>query len=109
MKNKIKQDHVRGTVKAAILKGDPDFPSLVATSVYDTKPVHFLSMVATTIEWIVKERLVYNKETDRQEVMRFLSLNVNNDSNCDMGHVENADQLRNYYLFDHCLRRFKWW
>ena len=29
---------VRGTVKAAVLMGDPDCLNLVATSVYDTKP-----------------------------------------------------------------------
>ncbi len=40
--NKAKQVLVRGTVKAAVLKGDTSCPNLVATSVYDTKPVHFL-------------------------------------------------------------------
>ena len=35
---------VRGTVKAEVLKGEPKFPALVATSVYDTKTVHLLSM-----------------------------------------------------------------
>ena len=35
---------VRGTVKAAVLKGDKQCPDLVAASVYDTKPVHFLLM-----------------------------------------------------------------
>ena len=43
---------VRGTVKVAVLKGDSQCPDLVATSVYDTKPVHFLSMSAESIKWI---------------------------------------------------------
>jgi hypothetical protein len=52
--NKRDQMKVRQTVKAAILKGDPDCPDLVATSVYDTKPVHFLSMSCSSIRWIIK-------------------------------------------------------
>lgn len=37
---------VRGTVKAALLLGDDRVQYLVASSVYDTKPVHYLSMVS---------------------------------------------------------------
>ena len=47
MKNKKKQIEVRGTVKVAVLQGDEKFPNLVASSIYDTKPVQFLSMVCT--------------------------------------------------------------
>jgi len=36
VKNKKKQEEVRGTTKAAVLEGDPDCPNLVAISVYDT-------------------------------------------------------------------------
>ena len=39
--NKAHQEKVRGTVCAAELVGDNDCPSLIAVSVYDTKPVHF--------------------------------------------------------------------
>ena len=44
-KSKNKQLEVRGTLKASVIQGDPDFPKLIATSVYDTNPVHYLSMV----------------------------------------------------------------
>ena len=43
---------VRGTVKAAVLDGDPDVPNLVAVSYYDQKPVHFLSTICESIHWI---------------------------------------------------------
>jgi hypothetical protein len=55
-KNKIKQEALRGTVKVSVLRGDQDCPCMVAASVYDTKLVHFLSMMCECIEWIVKER-----------------------------------------------------
>jgi Transposase IS4 len=54
-KNKNKQEALRGTVKVSVLKGDPDWPAMVAASVYDTKPVHFLSMMCELIQWVVKE------------------------------------------------------
>ena len=46
VKNITQQRDVRGTVKAAVLEGDLGCPNLVASSVYDTKPVHYLSMVS---------------------------------------------------------------
>ena len=42
--NRKEQEKVRGTVIAAELVGDSKRPSLIAVSVYDTKPVNFLSM-----------------------------------------------------------------
>ena len=38
------------TAKVAVLKGDSLCENLVATSVYDTKPVHFLSMMCDNIK-----------------------------------------------------------
>ena len=50
---------VRGTTKAAVLEGDDNCPGLlVAISVYDNRPVHFLSMAAESLKWIEKERNV---------------------------------------------------
>ena len=45
-------EKVRHTVKAAILKGDEVCKDLVSISVYDTKPVYFLTSVATEIKWM---------------------------------------------------------
>ena len=50
VKNVNHRRAVRGTVKVAVLEGDPGCPNLIATSVYDTKPVHYLSMVSQSIE-----------------------------------------------------------
>jgi hypothetical protein len=108
-KNKKEQMKVRGTVKAAILLGDPACPNLVATSVYDTKPVHFLSMSCDSIKWIVKTRDVYCVDTKKIETIRFLCLNINDDYNAGMGHVDVSDQLRNCYQMDHWARKQKWW
>ena len=60
-----KQLEVRGTKKSAILKGEPKCPDLIATSVYDTKPVHYLSMSSEELKWVVCEKDVYNIETGK--------------------------------------------
>jgi len=109
VKNPKEVQQVRGTVKVAVLKGDPGCPDLIAASVYDTKPVHFMSMAAELIQWVRKQRLVFNPDTGSMETMRFLRLNINNDYNFGMGGVDIADQLRNYYRMDHWLRMTKWW
>ena len=75
VKNRKKKIQVRGTVKAAILQGDKECPGLVASSIYDKKPVHFLSMVCTKIKWVEKIRKVYNVDTGLIETMKFLRMN----------------------------------
>ena len=50
VKNRNKLIQLRGTVKAAVLQGDKEFPDLVSSRIYDTKPVNFLSMVRTEIK-----------------------------------------------------------
>ena len=69
------------TVKAAVLEGVPPLPFLVAVSVYDTKPVHFLSMTCMSIAWIMKTRMLFDRETGSTHPMNFLRLNVNDEYN----------------------------
>lgn len=56
VKTPAENEKVCGTVKSAILSGDPEVPDLVAISVYDTKPVNFLSMYCETVQWVKKTR-----------------------------------------------------
>ena len=108
-KSKKNQLLVRGATKAAVLKGDPNCPDLVATSVYDSVPVHYLSMTCEKLKWIVCEKLVYNIDTGIKELLKFLRMSFINDYNYGMGDVDIADQLRNSYRFDHWMRKKKWW
>jgi len=99
----------RGNVKAAVLEGDEQCPQLVAVSTYDTKPVHFISMIAESIKWISKHKKVWNKHEAGLNAIEFLRVNVNDDYNNKMNSVDVADQLRNQYRMDHWLRNKKWW
>ena len=75
-------------MKVDVLREDKGYPNLVASSVYDTKPVHFLSMVCQQLKWIVKEKPVFNVETGIVESLRFLRMNTINDYNNNMDHVD---------------------
>jgi Transposase IS4 len=100
---------VRGTVKVAVLKGDENCPNMIAASVYDAKPVYFISMIHKEIKWVKNINRVYSKVTKKMEDNLFLRLNINTDYNHKMNSVDSADQLRNSYRFDHWLRMRKWW
>ena len=73
-KSRKKQLEVRETTKSAILKGDPKCPDLIATSVYNTKPVHYLIMSNEELKWVVCEKDVYNVDTGANETLQFLRM-----------------------------------
>ena len=104
-KSRKKHLEVRGTTKAAILKGDPNCPDLIATSVYDNKPLHYLSMPSEELKWVVCEKDVYNIYTDAKEPLQFLRMCYINDYNQQMRDMDVADQLINNYWFDLLLRK----
>ena len=108
-KNREHQLRVRGTAKAAVLKGDVDCPNLIAASVYDTKPVHYLSMISKNIQWVEKATKVYNVDTNEVEELKFLRMGFIDQYNNTMGDVDLADQLRGSYRFDMWVRNRKWW
>jgi len=100
---------VRGTVKAALLLGDDRVQCLVASSVYDTKYVHYLSMVLIRIEWIEVKKKAFNVDTNQWEEIKFLRMNFINNYNFTMGHVDVNDQLRGSYCIELWVRNRKWW
>ena len=96
-------------MKAAVLDGDEEVPGLLAISYYDQKPIHFLSTICEKIKWVECEKKVYCVETEQVETLKFLRLSINNEYNYGMGSVDIADQLRNYYHYDHWIWKRKWW
>ena len=102
-------DRMRGETKAEVLEGDNDFHRLVAFSVYDSKPVHFLSMAANKLAWERNERPVYDKTKGKVVNMPFYRTSVQNFYNHYMNSVDTADQLRGSYNFQHWMRNRKWW
>ena len=99
----------QGTVKANMMKYGPERKGFIGVSFYDIKPAHFLSRSAESLEWTTKYCMVYCNLQKKMERLDFLRLNINDEYNFSMGDVDVADQLRNQYLFDHFLWKFKSW
>ena len=86
----------RGSVKAAVLKDDAKVKDMVAFSVYDTKPVHFISTAATSLKWVKKQRTVFDTRTSQSIIMEFLRTELQDKYNNGMNDVDISDQLRKY-------------
>ena len=95
LKKKKESDAVNvcGTVKAAVLTGDNLYRNLAAVYIYDTKPVHFLSFMRESIEWVKKLRKVYDKVSKKKIPVTFLCLNVNDCYNNHMKDIDVHDQI----------------
>jgi hypothetical protein len=92
-KNKDGAEKLRGTTKAARLDNLPGCPDMLAVSTYDTKPVHILSTAAESVEWVAKERKVWDANENKKSLIKFLRLNVIEDYNNNMNRTDIADQL----------------
>ena len=60
LKSKQVQIDTRVTSKEAVTQGDPKCNNLTEASMYDTTPVHYISMFSEELKWIVKEKECFN-------------------------------------------------
>ena len=89
-----KADEVRGTMKAAVLKGDSKSSDLVVTSCYDQKPFYMLSASIQELTWDVIEKKVWSNKLNREIIFKFLRSNMSNEYNFEMNDNDIADQIR---------------
>ena len=87
-----KAQTLRGTTKAAVLVGDENCKDLVVFSVYDVKPVYFISMAAENLNWKVKERKVYDPTKNKEINLKYLRTEIQENYNYNMNAVDIADQ-----------------
>ena len=69
------QIDTREIVNTEGTEGDPKCTNLIAASVYDTKPVHYTSMVSEKLKWIIKEKECFNIETRKVKNLGLLRMN----------------------------------
>ena len=99
---------VHGNVKAAVLEGGPGCTNLVTYSIYDTKPVHYLSIVTLELKWIVKDKVVCNVDTVPTEILKFPRMNNIHHNKSIMVNVDNTDQLIGSCSVDHWFSNRNW-
>ena len=74
--NKDVAEKARGIVKVIVVEGDPGAKYLLVISIYDSKPVYFLSSVLDRVYWQIKTRKVYNPSTHKIYVMKYHHTNL---------------------------------
>ena len=95
--------------KLLFYKVNPSCSKLIAYSVYDAKPVYFLTTAAEKVCWDKNMLSVYD-ETQRKKVkINYYQSNIQNFDNFHMNSVDVADQLRSPYGFQHWVQNRKWW
>lgn len=104
-----KADAARGTVKAAVLKGDSKSHDLVIASCYDQKPYYMQSHSCSDITWDTITKRVYSMSEQQKIDFGFLRLNLSNEYNYEMNDNDIADQYRLHYRMMRFQRNYKWW
>ena len=78
-----------------MLEGCVEFPYLVVFSVYETKPVHFLSMADEKLVWNINKKEIYNKATKKKVSVQIYPTELNFFYNNNMDSFDVANQLHN--------------
>ena len=104
---KLNKSRAIGEIKAGVIEGDAYCSGLVCCSIYDTKPIHFLTMASEEIKYITKERDVYDIQNHNRVAMGFHRKNLQEEYNYGMNKIGLGDQLVNYYLMDIWKWKFK--
>ena len=52
----------RRTEKEAVPEGDPKCTNLIEDIMYDTTPVHYISIISEELKWFVKEKECFNSD-----------------------------------------------
>ncbi len=99
----------RGTVKAAVLKGDPRVHGIIVASVYDQKPFYMITNVAREITWNEVTKKVWSDQLRKNIEMKFLRFCISHNYNFEMNDNDIADQLRLQYQLMQFCRNVKWW
>ena len=99
----------RGTLKAAVITGEPKFKYLVVVSLYDTKPVYLISNACKKNQWTKKEQIFWNNEMGKKVDAPFYRLDLINEYNMGVGNVDQADLLRLKYRVQYWFHNQKWW
>ena len=99
----------RGTLKAAVLKGDSKSCDLVIISNYDQKPFYMITHSIPKITWTTINKRVWSSKLGKSVLFKFLRCNISHDYNYKMNDNDVADQLRLIYRIMRFQRNNKWW
>jgi hypothetical protein len=99
----------RGTVKAAVLKGDSMSSDLIVALCYDQKPFYMISSKAEEVSWAPITKKVWSSSLKAMVDFTFLRWSLLHYYNFEMNDNDIADQLRLVYRIMRFQRNNKWW
>ncbi|KAK3247492.1 hypothetical protein CYMTET_43012 [Cymbomonas tetramitiformis] len=94
-KKKAELEAAVGTVKVA---RSSDY-KVLAFSVYDAKPVHFMTSLHTSVKHVEKTRQIFDALAQQKVEIQYKRINVIDDYNYNMNGVDRCDQMRNQYRY----------
>ena len=92
-----------------MLEGGVECPDIVALIVYDTNPVHFLSMADEKLVWNINKKEIYDKANKKKVKLKFYRTELQFFYKNYMNSVDVANQLQNSSNFQYWMRNRKWW
>ncbi len=99
----------RGTVKAAVLKGDSLSSDLVVASCFDQKPFYMISHNCESIGWMPITKKLWSLAMKQDVDHTFLWWSLSDQYNFEMNNNDIANQLRLVYRIIRFQRNNKWW
>jgi len=102
-------DAARGTVKAAVLKGNSQSSNLVVASCYDQKPFYMILLSCENVTWMPISNRVCRKALKQNVDFSFLWWNLSDKYNFKMNDNKVADQLRLIFWIMRFQQNVKWW
>jgi hypothetical protein len=102
-------DAARGTVKAAVLKGDSQLSDLVFALCYDQKLFYMISSRCKSVTWMPITKKLWSTSLQWKVDFTFLRWLMSNDYNFQMNDNDIANQLQLVYRIMHFQRNNKWW
>ena len=79
------------------MEGCPKRTNIIEDIIYDTKHVHYISMVSEELKWVIKEKECFNFYMGEVLKLILLRMKCTNKYNNKMGGVGIVDNPRNYY------------
>ena len=90
------------------MKGDTKRTKLIEAIMYDTKPVHYISVFSEELKWFVMEKDCFNIDTVKVYIFIFLRMKYINKYMNVMWGAGISDNLSNYYRIYFGVKNRKW-
>lgn len=80
----------------------------MSISLYDSKPLYFMSNTCESVKWKTMTSKVWHKDLQKMDEIPFFCLNIVDDYNNDMNDIDLVDQVKFVYCWNFFMQKRKW-